>query len=159
MDHNEFHTVRGYELLEQNHKLLTSAMEDYLEMIYRHSMQDGYMRLNKLAELLNVRASSASKMVQKLGESGLLKYEKYGLIILTATGREIGAFLLQRHRIVEEFLRFLGCDEDLLVQTELIEHHITSSTLNSIDILNQFFIKHQDIAEQFRKYKNLAANK
>jgi len=27
-----FHTVRGYQLMEQDHRLLTSAMEDYLEM-------------------------------------------------------------------------------------------------------------------------------
>jgi len=159
MVRNEFHTVRGYELLEQNKKLLTSAMEDYLEMIYRHSVQDGYMRLNKLAELLNVKPSSASKMVQKLGELGLLKYEKYGLVVLTATGREIGGFLLQRHRIIEDFLRFLGCDEDLLVQTELIEHHINAGTLNSIDILNRFFNEHQDIAEQFNDYKHLVLHK
>ena len=68
MNNKGFHTVRGYQLLEQNKRLLTSAMEDYLEMICRNSLQDGYIRINKLAELLNVKASSASKMVQKLGD-------------------------------------------------------------------------------------------
>jgi len=35
MENSEFHTVRGYQLIEQEKKLLTSAMEDYLEMIFR----------------------------------------------------------------------------------------------------------------------------
>jgi len=36
MENSEFHTVRGYQLIEQEKKLLTSAMEDYLEMIFRN---------------------------------------------------------------------------------------------------------------------------
>jgi hypothetical protein len=42
----EFHTVRGYQLLEQHRKILTPAMEDYLEMIYRNSLVKGYIRIN-----------------------------------------------------------------------------------------------------------------
>ena len=97
MNDREFHTVRGYELLKQNKKLLTSSMEDYLEMIYRNSLSEGFMRMNTLAGLLNVRASSASKMVQKLGELGFMKYEKYGILKLTPKGESIGKYLLTRH--------------------------------------------------------------
>lgn len=79
MKHDEFRTVRGYELLNQNKKELTSAMEDYLEMIYRNIEQEGYMRINTLSELLNVKPSSATRMVQKLKELGLINYEKYGI--------------------------------------------------------------------------------
>ena len=61
-----FHTVRGYQLLEQKKRTLTPAMEDYLEMIYRSSLKDGYIRISTLSALLNVRAPSATKMVQKL---------------------------------------------------------------------------------------------
>lgn len=148
----EFHTVRGYQLLEQNKGLLTSAMEDYLEMIYRDSLQDSYLRINKLAELLNVKASSASKMVQKLGELGFIDYEKYGIVILTESGKELGEFLLGRHGIIEDFLSFLECD-DVLVQTELIEHNINTHTLKNIKILNDFFISNQEIVDKFKKYK------
>lgn len=31
----EFHTVREYQIMEQNKKHLTSSIEDYIEMIYR----------------------------------------------------------------------------------------------------------------------------
>lgn len=153
MNNKEFHTVRGYQLLEQNKKILTSAMEDYLEMICRNSLKEGYLRINKLAELLNVKASSASKMVQKLGELGLLNYEKYGIIILTENGKEIGKFLLNRHNIIEEFLRTIGINENLLVETELIEHNISSNTLKNIKMLNEFFEKKPEIINMFEKFK------
>jgi len=54
-NHNGFHTVRGYQLLNQENKLLTPGMEDYLEMIYRNIQTEGYMRINILSRLLNVK--------------------------------------------------------------------------------------------------------
>ena len=65
-----FHTVRGYENINMNKKLLTPSMEDYLEMIYRCSENEEFVRLNKIAQMLNVRDSSASKMMKKLAELG-----------------------------------------------------------------------------------------
>lgn len=146
----KFHTVRGYQLLEQNKKLLTSAMEDYLEMIYRNSLVEGYMRINTLSELLNVQAPSATKMVQRLTSLGLLYYKKYGIIFLTENGREIGKFLLKRHSVVESFLRHLGVLENILLETELIEHNITAVTLEKIDFLNKFL----DTCPEFRQKLN-----
>jgi DtxR family transcriptional regulator, Mn-dependent transcriptional regulator len=159
IDNKEFHTVRGYQLLEQNKGLLTSAMEDYLEMIFRNTLEEGYLRMNNLAQLLNVKASSASKMVQKLGELGLLKYEKYGVVILTETGKEIGRDLLNRHSIIEKFLKTIGISENLLVETELIEHNISLNTLNNIKILNDFFEKKPEILNEYEKFKNIYLQK
>lgn len=34
MNNKDFHTVRGYEILGKQKKVLTHSMEDYLEMIY-----------------------------------------------------------------------------------------------------------------------------
>lgn len=151
-ENGKFHTVRGYELLQQNKKLLTSAMEDYLEMIYRNSLSEGYVRINTLSELLNVQAPSTTKMVQKLTRLGLLKYEKYGIIFLTENGREIGKFLLQRHNIIEAFLRNLGVEENLLLETELIEHIFLADTLHRIEIFNRFIEKTPGWIEQFEQY-------
>lgn len=151
-EEQKFHTVRGYQLLEQNKKLLTSAMEDYLEMIYRHSLVEGYIRINNLSELLNVRAPSATKMVQKLTKLGLLNYKKYGIIFLTETGNEIGRFLLQRHNIIETFLKNLGVQDGLLIQTELIEHTITADTLRKIEIFNDFFEQNPQVSQNFKQF-------
>jgi Mn-dependent DtxR family transcriptional regulator len=92
-------------------------------------------------------------MVQKLGELGFLNYEKYGIVMLTDSGKELGKFLLGRHRIIEDFLNFLECD-NVLVQTELIEHNINTHTLENIKMLNDFFMSNHEIVDQFKKFKN-----
>lgn len=149
---SKFHTVRGYQLIEQNKNLLTSAMEDYLEMIFRNSTEEGGIRINTLSELLNVAASSATKMVQKLSSLGLVNYKKYGVIILTENGRDIGKFLLQRHGIIELFLKNIGVTEAVLVETELIEHNITATTLQKINIFNKFLEKNPIILAQYNQF-------
>jgi len=149
---SKFHTVRGYQLLEQNKKLLTSSMEDYLEMIYRNSLTEGYMRINTLSELLNVAASSATKMVQKLSKLGLVDYKKYGIISLTEDGKELGKFLLERHNIIESFLKNLGVEENILIETELIEHNVSVSTLQKISTFNKFLQQNPDIFEKYKQF-------
>ena len=91
---DEFYTVRGYKMLNGDKKLLTASMEDYLEMIYRIHKEEGYVRMNQLAEKLNVRPSSASKTVQKLNSLGMVDYQKYGIIKLTEEGKR-SSFLLK----------------------------------------------------------------
>lgn len=153
MDENEeFHTVRGYQLIDHTKKSITSAMEDYLEMIYRNSVKDGYMRINYLSELLNVAPPSTTRMVQRLNKLGLVDYKKYGIINLTENGLAIGKFLLQRHHIIECFLKNLGVKESLLLETELIEHSITALTLQKLNDFNHFFILYPDIAEKFQQF-------
>lgn len=153
MGSEKFHTVRGYQLLEQNKKLLTSAMEDYLEMIYRNSLVEEYIRVNTLSELLNVQASSVTKMVQKLHELGLIHYKKYGIIYLTENGREIGQYLLERHHVLEKFLQMLATDDSLLIETELIEHSISPQTLDNIKVFNEFLLKNPYIIKEFEQFK------
>ncbi|MDP3488481.1 MAG: metal-dependent transcriptional regulator, partial [Bacillota bacterium] len=126
---NEFRTFRGYQMLKDtNNKALSPSMEDYLEMIYRESVDDGFLRVRQLAEQLNVQAPSVTRTVKKLAELGYLKYHKYGVIQLTEKGKERGLALLERHRIIEEFLGHIGVGAALLQETELIEHHIGQNT-------------------------------
>ena len=161
MGNEEFHTVRGYQLMEQKKKLLTPAMEDYLEMIYRNIRDEGYMRINKISELLNVQPPSATKMVQKLARLGYLDYKKYGIIFLTERGKSMGKFLLDRHNVIETFLKSIGIKENLLIETELIEHNVSINTLKCIDHLNSFLKTHPDALGEFEKFKasnNLGVN-
>ncbi len=156
---SKFHTVRGYQLLSQNKNLLTSAMEDYLEMIYRNSLVEGYMRINTLSDLLNVAAPSATKMVQKLSKLGLLDYKKYGIIFLTENGREIGQFLLDRHNTIQQFLRNLGVSDDILIETELIEHYVSVTTLNKIGLFNKFLQNNPEVSKKLSEFVNSDTDK
>lgn len=152
---SKFHTVRGYQMMEQREKLLTSSMEDYLEMIYRNSLIEGYLRMSTLSELLNVSAPSVTRMVQKLSRLGLLHYKKYGIIYLTDSGRETGKFLLYRHQIIETFLFNLGVDENILTETELIEHNVSDETLNKLLIFNEFMSEYPEVLEHYRQYSQV----
>lgn len=149
----EFHTVRGYQMIADDVKGLTSAMEDYLEMIYRNCYIDGYTRINRLADMLNVQASSATKMVQKLAASGYVNYERYGIVRLTEKGRKAGSFLLDRHKTIEKFLKNLGVRKNILKDTELIEHNISRETLRRIELFNQFLEKEPAIREKLSSLK------
>jgi len=151
---SKFHTVRGYQLLEKGKNSLTPAMEDYLEMIYRNSLTIGYMRINNLSELLNVAAPSATKMVQKLSRLGFVEYKKYGIILMTEFGCNIGKYLLQRHETIEIFLYNLGVKENVLTETELIEHNLSMTTLHRIIIFNNFIKLNPDISEKYEQFAN-----
>jgi Mn-dependent DtxR family transcriptional regulator len=47
----------------------------------------------------------------------------------------------------------LDNQEDVLEQTELIEHVITDSTVQNINILYNFFYSNKDILMQFNEFK------
>ncbi|NLO41177.1 MAG: DtxR family transcriptional regulator [Ruminiclostridium sp.] len=153
---SSFHTVRGYELIAQESKVLTPAMEDYLEMIYRNSLDTGLLRSNTLSGLLNVHPSSVTKMLQKLSRLGYVDYQKYGIIFLTEKGIAAGKFLYRRHQIVEEFLNFIGNCRTPLVETELIEHHIRPEMLGNIEMFIRFLDENPDCIERFQMFRKNA---
>lgn len=153
-DKKQFHTYRGYQKIRQDKKSLTPSMEDYLEMIYRTCLEDGYTRMKDIAKKLNVKVPSTTKTVQKLAKMDYVKYEKYGIIQITPKGKKKGEFLLKRHKIIENFLKNLGVKEDILNQTEMIEHHLNKNTVRYIESLNIFFKKNPDILKKFIDFRN-----
>ena len=47
---------------------------------------------------------------------GLLDYKRYGIILLTDEGKKIGKFLLERHIIIERFLRTIDVNGNILAR-------------------------------------------
>ena len=128
-----FYTLAGYQ--RQEPEGLTASMEDYLEMICRCSEKNQPIRIHTLAEKLNVRPSSASKMAGHLKLAGMVEFEPYGIVQLTEQGRKKGAELLQRHQLLYEFFCLLNKNQDQLEQVEKIEHFIHPDTLNNLKLL------------------------
>ncbi len=149
----EFRTVRGYQILDAESKALTASMEDYLEMIYRTCGEEGYARVNRLAERLNVRPSSTTKVIKKLKELGLVNYQKYGVIKLTEKGKALGSFLLKRHEVIEEFLKILGVEETRLKDTEMMEHDVSLNTLRGLYTLNRFLRENPAVMKQYEAFR------
>ncbi len=148
---NEFFTFREY--MRKDQELLTPSAEDYMEMIYRLSQENGFTRVNDLASALNVQPPSVTRMIQKLAELNLIKYEKYGVIMLQPYGIEVGRSLLERHNLIEKFLKMLNINEGLLEETEKIEHTINDDILKGIKDLVSFFTDYPEILAKFNEYR------
>lgn len=152
IDKEEFRTFRGYALAKPDESL-TASMEDYLEMIYRLSRNDGFTRANDLARALNVKPPSVTNMIQRLYERELIRYEKYGVIFLTPLGEKLGRFLLKRHHMLEKFLSAIGVPENLLENVEKIEHNLTSEATRCLALLVDFIEQNPAWFEQFAEFR------
>lgn len=132
----------------------TPSMEDYLEIIYKLIEQKGYARVSDIAEVLEVHPSSVTKMVQKLDQSQYLVYEKYRGLVLTPKGRKMGKRLVERHQLLEEFLRIIGVDEALIYDdVEGIEHHLSWDSITNIECLVEYFRSNPDRVAELRAFK------
>ncbi|WP_141434072.1 transcriptional regulator MntR [Bacillus sp. 03113] len=127
----------------------TPSMEDYIEQIYKLIEEKGYARVSDIAEALSVHPSSVTKMVQKLDKDGYLVYEKYRGLILTSRGKKIGKRLVYRHELLEQLLRIIGVkEENIYIDVEGIEHHLSWDSIDRIGDLVQFFEEDANRVEQ-----------
>ena len=132
----------------------TPSMEDHIEQIYLLINNKGYARVSDIAEALSVLPSSVTKMVQKLDKDGYLIYEKYRGLTLTAKGEKLGKRLVQRHELLEQFLRLIGVDEEqIYADVEGIEHHLSWNSINRIADLVQLIEEEPEVAQKLEKMK------
>jgi len=112
----------------------TDRMEDYLEVIYELVQEKGYATTVDISSYLNVSSPSVTKMVQKLDETGYLKYEKYRGIKLTNEGIRIARNIRNRHGLLAEFFMMIGIDEETANNdAEGIEHHLHPETMRKLE--------------------------
>lgn len=130
---SEFYTLTGYKIKEN--LIVTPAMEDYIEMIYRCTQKNSFTTVKDLSQLLNVRASSVSKMIHRLNNYSLVNYAKYGNISLTNKGKKLGEFYLKRHNVLTDFFKLVNKNNFKLEQVEKVEHYIDDVTTQNINEL------------------------
>lgn len=130
----------------------TPSMEDHIEIIYSLIEQKGYARVSDIAEALSVLPSSVTKMVQKLDKDGYLIYERYRGLVLTPKGQKLGKRLLQRHDLLEQFLRLIGVEEDRIYRdVEGIEHHLSWNSIDRIADLVQLLEEDAEVADKLQQ--------
>src|SRR6266481_6686306 len=114
----------------------STAVEDYLEQILDLINTKGYARVADIAQGLRISQASVTNMVQRLDAEGLLKYEKYRGLVLTSAGARLARKIARRHRLLTDFLKLLGVDEQVIHHdVEGMEHHISTPTLRAIERL------------------------
>src|SRR5450432_3547515 len=114
----------------------STAVEDYLERILELINAKGYARVIDIANSLKISQASVTNMVQRLDSDGLLKYEKYRGLVLTAAGETLARNIARRHQLLTDFLGLLGLDQRVIDHdVEGMEHHISPKTLRAIEAL------------------------
>jgi Mn-dependent DtxR family transcriptional regulator len=113
---------------------LTYTMENYLEAIYELGKQGEGARVSDIAERLGVSKASTNSAMSTLSEKGLITNERYKLVYLTPTGREIAEFTARKHHLIYQFLTTVlqvdaeTADEDAC----LIEHVISNTSVTAM---------------------------
>jgi len=80
--------------------------ENYLKAIYKLSEAEPGTEVstNRIADVLQTRAASVTDMLRRLGEKGLLHYQRYRGVSLTQEGRQVALLTIRKHRLWEVFL-------------------------------------------------------
>ncbi len=134
----------------------TATAEDYLERIYALIQEKGYARVSDIAEALQVRPSTVTRMVQKLDEQNLLEYQRYRGLSLTEEGERVGRSIHRRHQALESFLMLLGITDAHTLHNDIegIEHHLSSKTLEGLIHLVEFFQDNPEVHALFREFRD-----
>jgi DtxR family Mn-dependent transcriptional regulator len=105
----------------------STAVEDYAKAIYVLEERDGEVTTTSLAARLSVTPASASGMIRKLAEQGLVAHVPYKGVALTDCGRKLALEMVRHHRLLETYLsESLGMPWDRVhAEAEVLEHVIS----------------------------------
>jgi DtxR family Mn-dependent transcriptional regulator len=119
--------------------LPSSTVENYLKAIYLGaaalSPPQRLLPMGQLAGALGVAPGTATTMVKTLAESGLVEYEPYAGVALTAAGARLAALVVRRHRVVELFLvKVMGYGwDEVHDEAEQLEHVVSDRLIDRMD--------------------------
>ena len=128
---DKYYTLKGYKL--RSHNKITEAMEDYIEMIYKNTIDKNEISIKEISNLLNVKYSSTTNMLTRLKKLELVNYDKYKKVSLTNSGIRLGKYLLYRHNILTTFFKLLNKNDYHLEEVEKIEHYLSVKTIKNLE--------------------------
>ena len=117
----------------------SSTVENYLKAIYQGQSTlvrgERLVSMGQVAAALGVTPGTATTMVKALAESGLVEYEPYSGVRLTAAGEKLAGLVLRRHRLVELFLvQVMGMSwAEVHEEAEQLEHVVSERLIERID--------------------------
>jgi DtxR family Mn-dependent transcriptional regulator len=112
----------------------SAAVQDYAKAIFALQTDlEGPVSTTSLAERLGVTPASASGMVKKLGELGLVEHQPYKGVELTGKGRRVALEVLRHHRLLEAYLASsLGVPWDRVHDEAEVLEHVLSEELEAL---------------------------
>jgi DtxR family Mn-dependent transcriptional regulator len=104
------------------------AAENYAKALYELQGRDASpVGTTAVAERLGVTPASASGMLRRLADEGVVEYTPYHGARLTPEGERLALEVIRHHRLLELFLaEVLGMPWDRVhAEAEVLEHHIS----------------------------------
>lgn len=117
------------------------AAEDYLKGLWHLAAEadapDAVVSTTALAGRLEVSAASATNMLKRLDEMGLVGYVPYRGASLTDAGRKVALEVIRHHRLLETYLaEALGVPWDQVhEEAEILEHVLSEGLEDRISSL------------------------
>ena len=119
------------------------SAENYLETILVLHQRKGSVRSIDIANELEFSKPSVSVAMKNLRQKGYIEMDASGLIHLLPEGRAIAEAVLEKHRLMTQFLMALGVREEVAAEDACrIEHVLSDESFEAIK-------------EHARKYSNL----
>src|SRR5947199_5253097 len=119
--------------------LPSSTVENYLKAIYQGqsslARDQRLVPMGQVASALGVTPGTSTTMVKALAEAGLVEYEPYSGVRLSAAGERLAGLVLRRHRLVEAFLvQVMGMSwAEVHDEAEQLEHVVSERLIERID--------------------------
>ncbi len=109
------------------------SAEDYLEAMLMLKEERGYVRSVDVADKLGVTKPSVSYATRRLRESGYIRFDPSGMIVLLEPGLEIAERIYERHKLLAELLIGLGVSEETAREDACkIEHDLSVESFDAI---------------------------
>lgn len=120
--------------MKQEPDRLSRSAEDYLECIGHLCREKGAARVNDIAQRLKVKKPSVTVAVRRLADLGLVNYQQYAPIELTARGEQYADQVIMAHSILRRFMREVaGLSRERANETAcLIEHILTLEEIHQL---------------------------
>lgn len=107
-----------------------TTKEDYLHVIYDIACgreDNALVRNSMIAEILNIKPSSITEMIQKLDEEGYINWIKHRGIKLTKAGRELARKIHESNQLLSVFLKeHMKLQDAILIRklASILEHEV-----------------------------------
>ncbi len=117
--------------------MATSTVEDYLKhiLLIEERQPDARVSMGQVAAALDVSPGTVTAMMKTLADGGLVEYEPYSGVRLTAPGRQLATHVLRRHRLIELFLvEVMKMNwSEVHADAENLEHAVSDRLIERMD--------------------------
>src|SRR5712672_4081058 len=106
----------------------SQAIEDYAKAVYAIAAErEGLVLNGEVAQRLGVTPATATVMLKRLADLGLVEYFPYRGVSLTPNGERVALEVIRHHRLIEAYLsEALGMPSDRVhEEAEVLEHYIS----------------------------------